>query len=242
MSETEAVSQGGAAADGKVKAKKNFLARVVGVFTSPGETFEDIARKPTVIAPLLLVLAVICISTYITFPHALSDNPAGIENPQFQALSEDQQAQQLNLFRIIGAVGAPVAVLVFTLLFALIYWGLGNLMGGEPTFKGMFSMLLFGGMISIVANSLIKLPLIMQKETVAGVTFGPAVMLSDAAYTDLNYRMLASLDLFNVWATIVVGIGIAKVANISTTAGMTISVIFFVLGSGLGIALASLAS
>ncbi len=240
MSETDAVSQGSAAADGKVKARKNFLARVVGVFVSPGETFEDIARKPTIIMPLLLVMAVIALSAYMTFPHAIADNPKQLNTPQFQALSEDQQEQQLNLFRLIGTFAGPVIVVVFTLLFALLYWGVGNLAGGQPTFKGMWSVILFGGMISIVANSLIKLPLILQKETVAGVTFSPAALFGDLEFTDLKYRILFQLDLFNLWAMIVVGIGIAKVARISTAAGITISAIFFVLGAAIAVALQSL--
>ncbi len=241
MSETEAVSQGGAAADGKVKARKNFLARVVGVFVSPGETFEDIARKPTIIMPLLLLMVVIAISAYMTFPHAIADNPGQLNSPQFQALSEEQQEQQLSIFRLVGTFAGPVIVVVFTLLFALLYWGVGNLAGGQPTFKGMWSVILFGGMISIVANTLIKLPLILQKESVADVTFSPALLLpDDLEFTDLKYRILFQLDLFNLWAMIVVGIGIAKVARISTAAGITISAIFFVVGAAIGVALQSL--
>jgi len=30
---------------------KSFLARVIGVFIEPGETFEDIARNPSWISP-----------------------------------------------------------------------------------------------------------------------------------------------------------------------------------------------
>ena len=35
---------------------KSFVARLVGVFFSPGETFADVARRPDFIIPLLIMV------------------------------------------------------------------------------------------------------------------------------------------------------------------------------------------
>lgn len=220
------------------QAGMGFVQRVIGVFTAPGKTFEDVAKKPTVIAPLVVLMIVIAIVSYVTFPFAIQDNPAQVA--QIESLPEEQQQQQLKIFRMIGTGVGPLAVPFFTAIFALIYWGLGSLLGGEPTFKGMFSMLLFTGMITILGQFAVKLPLILIKETVAGVTFSPAALFGDLALTSTKFRILATLDLFNLWGMIVAGIGIAKVSRISVTTGIVVSAVFFVIVSALSVFLASL--
>lgn len=217
------------------KAKKSFVARVIGVFMSPSETFEDIARKPTILAPLLLIFLVQGAVTYIQAPAAGEDAATFTESSSFlQRLPVEQREQiieqQLNPStgrRVGSAVAAPVVVFVLLVISTLIFWGIGNLLGGEPTFKKTLSMLLFAGLIGIVAGQLLKLPLIISKNSVAGVTFSPALLMPDLAFTSSKYRLLAIFDLFALWGTVVIGIGFAKISKISTAAGMVTSFVFF---------------
>jgi len=182
MSESVEVPQ----ATSPPQARKGFAARVIGVFMSPGETFEDIARRPTILAPLLFLFVVQAVFTYLILPAQGQDAALFTENSSFfQRLPEEQRAeimeQQRNpspTRRMVSAVAGPIVIFVFFVIFALVFWGVGNLLGGEPTFKKVLSMLLFAGMIGLVAGSLIKLPLIISKNTLAGVTFSPAMFSS----------------------------------------------------------------
>ena len=229
---------------------KGFAARVMGVFMSPGETFEDIARKPTVLAPLLLLFVVQAAVTYLIMPAQGQDAALFTENSSFfQRLPEEQRAeiveQQRNpssTRRVVSAAAAPIVIFVFMLIFALLYWGVGNLLGGQPTFKKVLSMLLFASMIGLVAGSLIKLPLVLSKNTLAGVTFSPAMFMPDLAITSARYRLFAIFDLFAIWGTVVTGIGFAKASKISMGAAMATSITFFAIISALGYVIAGLFS
>jgi hypothetical protein len=221
------------------EAQKGFLGRVVGVFFSPSETFEDVRRRPTILLPMIVLFVLMAVIFYVIFPAQVADNAVRVEkNPAFQSLSEEQREQQVafmtgGIARMASAVGGPAAILVFTLFFALLYWGLGHLLGGEPTYKAVLSMLLFIGMLNPVAHFAVKAPLMLAKKTMIGVTFGPAMFLPDLEITSMTFTALALLDLFNIWGVVVTGIGIARVARISTALGMTLSILLFAVGAGI---------
>ena len=220
-----------------------FLARVVGVFTAPGATFGDIARNPTVLVPLLLVVVVAVANAYITAPIAGRDQATLMEDSAFfqQTVPDDQREEALEAMRnpsparrIGGAAAAGLGTVAMLAVFALILWGVGHLVGGEPTFKKTLSMLAFTAMISVVASSLVRLPLILSKETVFGVSLSPAILFPDAPVTSSTYRLLSILDLFAVWGVIAGGIGFGKVAGTSSGTGIAVLAIFYAILAGLG--------
>ncbi|MGD8375508.1 MAG: YIP1 family protein [Acidobacteriota bacterium] len=220
-------------------ATKGFLARVIGVFLSPGETFEDVRRRPTILLPMITLMLLLAAIFWVITPASTADQlAAAAQSPRFQNLPEEQQEAQLAFAnspaaRIIGTVVPPIFILLFSLFFALIYWGAGHLLGGEPTYKGMLSMILFIGFLNPCLQFLVKAPLIVSKNTVMGVTFGPAMFLPDLQVTSMTYTALALLDIFNIWSTVVSGIGVAKVSKLSTGAGMAIAIVVFLIGAGI---------
>ena len=244
MSDSDVVSSGAP----QQQAQKGFVARLLGVFFSPAETFEDIARKPTIWAPLLLLAVVQGAFLYTTAQAQGQDTAAITENSSFlQRLPEEQRAeiveQQRNpspARRLISAVVGPVFVIVIMLFFTLLYWGAGNLLGGQPTFKKVFSMVLFASMIALVVGQLVKLPLILAKNTVAGVTFSPAMLMPDLEVTSTQFRLWSFFDLFALWGTVVTGIGLAKVSGFSTVKGVVTAFVFYAAFAGIGFALGSL--
>lgn len=229
---------------------KGFAARVMGVFFSPGETFEDIARRPTVLAPLLFLFLIQATVIYVIIPAQGQDAALFTENSSFfQRLPEEKRAelieQQINpsrTRRMVSAFFGPVAIFVFLTIASLLFWGVGNLLGGQPTFKRVLSMLLFASMIGLVAGSLIKLPLVLSRNTLAGVTFSPAMFMPELDIASPRYRLLAIFDLFSIWGMVVTGIGFAKVSRISTAAGVITATVFFGLVSTLGYVIAGLFS
>jgi hypothetical protein len=244
MSDSDVVSSGVA----QPRAQKGFVARILGVFFSPAETFEDIARKPTIWAPLLLLVVVQGLFLYAVAPAQGQDAAAVTENSSFlQRLPAEQRAeiieQQRNpspTRRLISAIAGPLVVLLFMVIAALIFWGAGNLLGGQPTFRKTLSMVLFASMITLVLGQLVKLPLILTKNTVAGVTFSPAMLMPDLEVTSTQFRLWSMFDLFALWGTVVTGIGLAKVSAISTAKGVVTSFVLYAVIAGIGFALGSL--
>ena len=231
-------------------APKAFLARIIGVFFSPGETFEDIRRKPTILMPMVLMVVMFAMISYFLLPAQFADQiERTATSSRFQNLSSEQQEQQMAMFEdppgwliAISVAGGPIAIVVFMCVFALLYWGAGHLLGGEPTYKGTLSMVLFISFVNPIAHMLVKLPLIMSKGTVLGVTFGPAMFMPELETTSRLYLSLAALDLFNIWSTVLTGIGLAKIGRISTAMGMIIAIVFFAIATGIQLFFAGLGS
>ena len=222
------------------QAGMGFVQRVIGVFTAPGKTFEDVANKPTVLMPLLLVMLFAGANAYIIAPISGKDQADLMSRSAFfermipDKETREQQLEEMRnpttITRVLAIVQSAVGTLVFLVIFALVYWGLGNLLGGEPTFKKMLSMLAFAGMISVVAAHLVRLPLIIAKDTVFGVSLSPVVFFPDAPVTSPTFRLLSALSVFAIWSVVVTGIGFARVSNTSTRSGIvTVSISYLVL-------------
>jgi len=218
-----------------------FVSRAIGVFISPAATFEDIARKPTVIAPLLVVLGAVALGAYFIAPvqgPELAELMA--DSPLMQHVPEAQRDEIIakvthptTMDRIKGSVQAAGVVGAAIAFFALLLWGSGHLCGGEPTYKGVVSVLAFASLISHAAGFLVRTPLMIAKGTVFGVTLSPAIFIPDADWRSTSYLFLAMFfDLFAVWGAIVGGIGFSKVSRLSTTLGVTIVGFFYLLRCG----------
>ena len=48
--------------------KKNSFERIAGALFSPGETFADIARKPDFLVPLLVIIIIGYVCTFVMVP------------------------------------------------------------------------------------------------------------------------------------------------------------------------------
>src|SRR5262245_29370395 len=220
----------------EVAARKGFLARAIGMFTAPGEAFEDIARRPTVLAPLLVVLATAGIFGYAAAPSA-SRGMAEVmgRSKLFQRMPEERREEVLAQMRettalgqLRGGVGAVVTGGIAISFLGLLLWGAGHLLGGEPTYKGEVSVLSFASLVSHAAGNAVRLPLMIAKDTVFGVTLSPAIALPNADWHSTSYLATAIyLDLFYLWGAVLGTIGLAKVAKISpAAAGGAVAVLY----------------
>ena len=222
-------------------AVQGFFSRALGVFFSPAATFEDVARKPTVIAPLLVVLGVVAGSAYLLAPVQGPEVAEMMQaSPLMQRVPEAQRAEIVDKVahptttdRIKGSVQAAGVTGVAIAFFALPLWGSGHLCGGEPTYKGAVSVLAFASLVSHAAGFLVRTPLMIAKGTVFGVTLSPAIFIPDADWRSTSYLFLALFfDVFAVWGAIVGGIGFAKVARLSAPLGMSVVGFFYLLRCG----------
>ena len=77
--------------------KKNVFERIAGVLFAPAETFQDIARKPDVLAPLLVILLLGYVTTFLVMPKmdigAITAQQTEQMRKQNPNMSEEQMAQ-----------------------------------------------------------------------------------------------------------------------------------------------------
>jgi len=198
------------------------IGRIVGVFFSPKATFEDIARKPGWLAPVLLttVLSIISVTAlnqrvnwrdYII--QQIEKSPRGA---QLSAEQKQQQAETGAKFTvgIVYASGLLVPI-CFALFVGLVMWGAYNLLAGAgATFSQAFSIVAHAGLVGIVSTPLFLLVLFLKPPGTIDpenpLATNLAALLSDDAAKWL-VALCKSFDVFTFWTLILIAIGFAAV-------------------------------
>src|SRR5947209_16856477 len=92
---------------------KNALARVIGVFTSPKETFTDIGARPTWLVPLIIILVfqmsfMALVGQHIGWRTIVAQQME--KSPQVQSMPADQKEQAIDRGAKFGAIFGYVGV------------------------------------------------------------------------------------------------------------------------------------
>lgn len=214
-------------------------ARLAGVLFSPEKTFRSIAQRPTWLPPLL-VLALLgtllgfLISQRMDYREMFRERMA----EQEQEVSEEQLEQMAEVSEKFGPVGALAGGLLFTpaiyLALAGIFLVAFRLLGSELEYQASLSTLLHGLMPMAVA-ALLSLPVVLGREAFTAEDTQRGVLLSNLgalAPEDAGpvvAALLASVDLFAIWAVVLLVIGYRVVARVSTAAAAGTVLAFWLL-------------
>jgi hypothetical protein len=207
------------------------LGRIIGVFTSPKKTFESISRKPSWVLPLIILVILSGVMTFIMQPVIITESlnkqaekmeERGMDQDQIDAIAERTEGM-MKITMIPSAIIVTAASLAIG---ALIWLFVGNvILGGSGKFTQLFSVNIYRSFIPLL-GLLIKLPLILSKETL-NVHFSLATFMSDELRDTFLYKILASVEVFNIWAIAVLCIGIAVVYKFKTNKVWPIVVIVY---------------
>ncbi len=202
---------------------RSFPARLIGVFVSPRETFEDVVRKPawhTWIAPLILVT----ISTVAVVETMLAK--IGIERIIRLQISQSSRAGQMTPEQIEQQVqaGAKVAAIfthvapIFTVIFLLIVALVGLLvvnliLGGQINFGTSLTVVCYANVVTVLGGIMaIALILFGDPEHFNSsdpVPSNPGFFLDPSTSKPL-LSLASSLDVFTFWMMGLLGIGYSE--------------------------------
>jgi hypothetical protein len=212
--------------------------RLTGVLFNPKPTFADIARRPTWVAPVVLLcllnIAITAIFTqrvgWRSFMEKRFEN-----NSSFQQLPPDQREQRLNqavkTAPIFGYVFGVIGTLVVILVVAGVLLGAFNLLGGaDLNFKTSLSIVSYaympgvlGGLLGILILFL-KDPSTIDLENLVASNFA-ALLASDSAKWLI--ALAKSFDLFVFWILILLAVGFSAASPKKITMGKALG---FVVG------------
>lgn len=202
--------------------------RLIAVLVAPGKTFRSIAERPTWLVPLVVGMLLTGVITTLFMQRTDMEEvirarieQSGREVPQEMV---DQQVEFMERFGWVFGLVAVVVVPVANVLTAALLLAIFKMLGSDLTFKQSFSTYLYG-MTPWVAASLLTLPILWSRGslTIEEVEAG-GVLMSNLAFLapeDAGAALrtaLASLDLFSLWAIILLTIGYRIVARVSTGA------------------------
>ena len=212
------------------------------IFFSPGETFEDLRRKPRFI---LATLIMIILTSAFSFLLVNKVGDEGIrrfaeeqiaKNPQADAMSPEQKKTAIGLnITIFKAVGylIPVFVLIGLALGSLVYWLATKAMGGSAGFMQTVSVWVYSSfpptVVSMLANILVlflKSPDELDIATSqAGLIRASPAFFFEPKTAPVLSALLGTFDLFFIWGWILAAIGLRIVGKISSGAAWAIVIV-----------------
>jgi len=206
-------------------AKKNVFARIAGVLFAPAEAFQEIARRPDILAPLLILLAVGYASTLLIIPKLDTEAMFEAQAAQIRKQNPEVAEADLERMRSWGAASAkmfayvsPVMMVAWYLILAGVLLGAFRAMGGEGTFKQAFSATLYAW-IPLTILSIITTVVVMARGSFDPTTAATLVKSNPAFLTSLTDRpvlfsLLSSLDLFTIWTIILLIFGFSALSKL----------------------------
>ncbi len=202
--------------------RKSFGERFLGILFAPGATFEDIARNPDFLAPLIAVvvsniavtetmLAKIGIERIVRMSLERSKRASTMSPEQMQqAVSQGAKFGGV-LAHLGGLLGPPIALLIFAGLGLLI---LNSIFGSELNFKTAFAVTCYSNLVAILA-ALMAVAMILfgdpehfdpQNPTPTNLGF----FLNPLETSKPLIALASSIDIFSLWLLGLLGIGFSE--------------------------------
>ena len=197
-------------------APKNLVARFLGVFTAPRETFASVASSPKWFGMLALTTIIIAIFSALPLTTE-AGKQAAIDQQVTQMQSfgmtvNDQMYEQLEKGsgRMPYVTGISVVVIspIIALIIAGILFAIFNAaMGGEASFKQVLAILVHAGAISAISTIFSGIINYFRGSTGSVANLGALMpMLPENSFAG---RLLGMTDIFLIWYLVVLGIGLA---------------------------------
>jgi hypothetical protein len=230
---------------------KNAFQRIAGVFFSPGETFADIARRPDILVPLLVIVVIGFVSTFLVMPKLDWDAMISLQTEMIQKSNPDvsgadmERMQRTMLPFTKGLIAISPALLILGyLVIALVIWAGCRLMGGAGDFKQAFSITLYGHFPRLILL-IISTVVVMAKGSVNPILMPGLVKSSVAGFANIDmltqqvlFTLLSHIEIFKIWTLVLLVIGFAAVSKLSKakTAAIVLSLWLLWLTVKIGIA------
>lgn len=210
---------------------RSFASRFLGVFVEPGETFEDIARKPDWISPLI-VLVLVSFATVETMLMKIGAGQIAMQSIQQSGRATNLDPAQLSqvahrsagVMRVVMPAGALVGVPIFLLIVA----GFGLLalnvfFGKHARFKDVFSVTCFANLPAILGG-LMAIVVVLFGDADAFKVRNPApdslgFFMNPLTTSHAVYVLATSLNFIIFWFIALLAIGLSRVVRKEVRAG-----------------------
>jgi Yip1 domain len=198
------------------------LGRIIGVLFSPKPTFEDIARKPSWLLPVLIstILGIIATTTLNQRVDWREYIVQQIEkSPRAANLSAEQKQQQAEFFAkitvyIVYAVGVVGSVCFALIVAAVMMLAYNLLAGADAKFSQSLAIASHTLVVGLVSAPIFLLVLFLRPAGTVDpnnpVATNLAAFLPEESAKWL-VTLCKSIDIFTIWTLILIAIGFAAV-------------------------------
>ncbi len=208
--------------------------RVANTFIAPSSTFADLRRDRSWWLAFVILAGFAYLFTLTALSHvgaprlaesAIRNNPA--QNERLQQASPEQRAQTLRItatFMQVSFYSWPVLLLLLTAIGAGLLWvGFNFMLGGTASFAGMFAVMMFAWLPSIIRSMLSTLMLFLGDPE--GFNINDPVGTNPGFYmapdsSPFLKTLLSSIDIFTIWTLVLMALGAAIVARVKIRSGI----------------------
>ncbi len=216
----------------------SFWSRWLGVYTSPGETFRDVGRKPDFIFPLIVsIISGLVFTETMLFKIGMERivRNALEQSGRVGQLSAEQMDQAVQQATTIGMVMAHLGPLLGPPIILAIIAALGlaivnGIYGGQLNFKESFSVACYANLVGVlgavmgVAMILFGDPERFNPNNPMPTNIG--FFLNPLETSKPLLALASSLDLFSFWLIALLGVGYSAASGGKVKA-FSIGTIFF---------------
>jgi len=217
---------------------RSFWSRWIGVYFSPGEAFQDIARKPDFIFPLLVtvisavgitetMLAKLGIERIMRNAMVMGGQAAKMSPEQIQQAVDQGKGVGGIMAHVFGALGPPI----YLLIVAVVGLVLVNAIFGSPiSFKKAFSVTCYANLTGFIAG-LMMLAMILFGDPEDFNPNNPSptnvgFFLNPLETSKPLLAFASSIDIFTIWFVVLLGIGFSQATGGKVKA-LTIFLVYF---------------
>jgi hypothetical protein len=204
------------------------FSRLMGVFLEPANAFADIARRPTFLVPLLLVILA-GIAYYTTFgqhvtwqrymQHQMETNPKAAA--RIEQMPPEQRANAIQMGAKFTGIGFDAVVAIFTpialVISAAIVLGIVSAMGAGLRFKQIFCIMAYASLPVILKHALAIVVMFLKSpddfNVLNPLAFNPGAFMDPVNSSKFLYTIATSLDVFAIWTLILTAIGLKAAAG-----------------------------
>lgn len=207
------------------------MQRIVGALFSPDETFREIALKPDVLIPLLIILVLTTISGIVLAPRLDYESlrpQMAAKNPNLAPEDLDRAIKMAGAVGKVSAYASPVLVLLVFVCVAAVLLLAFRLFGGEGTFFQAFSIVTYAWIPRVIQS--VILTVIIAIKGMADVNDIPTLVRSNPAFLvdmadhPVLFSFLATFDVFTIWTVVLLIIGFAYMSRFTKARSATIIV------------------
>jgi len=197
------------------------ISRVIGALFNPKPTFASIVRRPTWVAPFILVCLV---GVSVTWFFGLRVGWRGFMEKQiassasaqrqFESMTPEQREQAIEQrAKYAPAFGYAITTLgtvIVFLILAGIFMAIFNMSGAQMKFGTSFAIVAYAWLPWVIHGLLGILTIFLKDPSTVDlqnlVASNPGALLSDDS-SKVLVSALGALDIFSFWAMILLGIG-----------------------------------
>jgi hypothetical protein len=208
----------------------SLLSGLDGIIRTPGPSLGNLMENKKWVPYFVFILLTVMILSFVTFPYAADQMSEILQDSNLADYFQDQNFDFRSL-----SFGQKMFILIPELVFIFIVIGVGafftylffGIGGAEGLYINYFAIVTGASLIDIVFPKMVETVSLIFNVKLLGL-LSPAVLIPGGDAKSFIHIFVSRFDIFSVWYTIAIALGIAYFSKLDIKKSMTISVIYLI--------------